>query len=331
MKFLVVSALVLLASSASASEPLCVNKIVGNSGYETRYGRAPDRATTEQDLIVSHLAYVYELLASTNPDLSPQLSSARTRNLGRLRDYIDTGLFPVNSQLSERSPVFVDEYGTRCAVAHLYELDRGTDATLQAAARFRHALIEEINFEDLAHWQVQSGLSVRELAMIQPTYAPRRPGVPNHLRVVLEDSQRLVVGRTESRGPTDFEVDWAGGNFWGRDVLDAHEATSAQHEYLLRYMLDQSNHQVKRQPMLWTRADYHDEHLHYALEFQGAEVVTGVLCIWCEEWVLVRMLDRGHKVVPYEVRGQFIEGRGDVLESVISGWFANDGSELSVR
>ena len=149
-----------------------INSIVGDASYLATYGRAPEAATDEDLRIRTHLKYVLrELRAAPAPAASPDLREARALNLARLERYIAIGEFPRNPAGTHgRKPNFLDASGRICAVGYLVREDLGRRAVETINARYQFARIFDMGSEALASWQATSGLTLRELAMIQPEY-----------------------------------------------------------------------------------------------------------------------------------------------------------------
>lgn len=84
--------------------------------------------------------------AATPKGLTPAQLEARHRLIHLLREYIDAGRFPVNDVSPERTPIFIDRGGTRCAMASLIER---TGHVVNSAQRCtEELLIESVNHRD---------------------------------------------------------------------------------------------------------------------------------------------------------------------------------------
>lgn len=158
--------------SAAAIAP--INAIVGDAGYLAATGRAPDARVSDDVRIRAHLSWVLaRLRAAPVGHLSDAGREARARNLERLAAYIAAGEFPRNpATVRARTPNFLDDAGRICAVGALVRADLGQAAVEAIRERFQFARIPDIRSGALASWQLASGLSLRELAMIQPEYCP---------------------------------------------------------------------------------------------------------------------------------------------------------------
>src|SRR5690606_33040310 len=69
-----------------------------------------------------------------------------------------------------RTPVFIDRDGRHCAVGHLVRASAGAEAALAIDDRHHLDLVADMDPALLAPWASDHGFTLRELAMIQPTY-----------------------------------------------------------------------------------------------------------------------------------------------------------------
>jgi len=142
---------------------------------------------SQDDRVYAHLERVEARLRTARVDhLSPQQQARRAELLDVLHEYRTVGVFPHNHgyqahprpvrvdgafpEEPHRTPVFVDEHGTHCAVGYLLAVD-GQDALVQRIVdegnlRFVH----EIDDPELLAWAHDAGFSRDDLARIQPSY-----------------------------------------------------------------------------------------------------------------------------------------------------------------
>ena len=113
--------------------------------------------------------------------------------LRTLRNYTETGEFPTNLGESPdvRTPIFIDQYGVSCAVAHLIlnsKEQEFKDGMLWLNKKFPLAYLTDVAEgrygkraqNRLLKWENVYGFETEELAMIQPTYVYiERPGMLN--------------------------------------------------------------------------------------------------------------------------------------------------------
>ena len=121
--------------------------------------------TEAHDDVASHLQGVHANLAAV-----PSTSPARRKSLAALAAYIAVGRFPVNEHYPlERRPHFRDSAGTNCAVGHMMLDSIGMKAVELVNSKHGYDSVHEMRdtFETL-DWD--SGLTLEELALVQPTY-----------------------------------------------------------------------------------------------------------------------------------------------------------------
>jgi hypothetical protein len=127
----------------------------------------------ERGRIAAHLARIEaKLRAADVGALSPGQKSARARHLDVLREYRIRRVFPHNHVLhDQRTPVFVDEHGTQCAVGYLIAESGREDLTQRIASTRNRATVAELADDpELRRWLDAAGLSPVEAGMIQPSY-----------------------------------------------------------------------------------------------------------------------------------------------------------------
>jgi MYXO-CTERM domain-containing protein len=104
-------------------------------------------------------------------DLDPLRRMVRALLLDELAAYRARGLFPRNHVVRGLHPVFVDEVGTRCAVAHLLDASGQSALVDDIASRRNLAYVDELADEPaLVAWLHAAGLTLAEAAAIQPGY-----------------------------------------------------------------------------------------------------------------------------------------------------------------
>ncbi|HEX6792135.1 MAG TPA: hypothetical protein VF247_12560 [Candidatus Krumholzibacteria bacterium] len=168
MRFLALVALVTLILPVSTGRQDggdLVNAVLGNR-------MAPARYANETQRIRTHLLSVAAKLERVDArQMTPALRTARLRNLERLVEYARACRFPRNpATMPGRAPNFMDSEGAVCAVGYLVEQDLGRDAVVEITHDHQFDYVPYIDSPVLATWQATSGLTVTELAMIQPTY-----------------------------------------------------------------------------------------------------------------------------------------------------------------
>ncbi|HEY4244122.1 MAG TPA: hypothetical protein VGM88_30120 [Kofleriaceae bacterium] len=148
------------------------NHHIGDASYRGTHGREVTRHDSEEDRMRTHLAFVRDWLAA-RPTTSPALAARRTQILAYLTEYIDTHHTPENAYLPWRTPVFIDDKGTICAVGYLLERSVGRALPERIAASHRYEYIDDIAREepDVAKWVADSGFTLEEISHIQPAYS----------------------------------------------------------------------------------------------------------------------------------------------------------------
>lgn len=136
-------------------------------------GCTSPREGVDQARIRTHLEGSLALVRSAAPaGLTPSQREARHHLVRFLREYIDAGRFPVNDVSHERTPIFVDRFGNRCAMASLIERS-GHDALVARVSRTNNlARVNDLAGDDeLKQWLITHGLTLAEAARIQPSYS----------------------------------------------------------------------------------------------------------------------------------------------------------------
>lgn len=128
---------------------------------------------TEKELVKLHLLNAIELIKENTAklDLNNKQLQQRNKNLEILSEYANRELFPINNIQTERTPIFVDEAGTHCAVGYLLKLDGENEIIDFVTSSNNLIKILEIENESFNSWQENSGFTMDELALIQPGYS----------------------------------------------------------------------------------------------------------------------------------------------------------------
>jgi hypothetical protein len=152
-----------------------INAVLGDASYVARFGSLPPPGTDPDVRVRTHLQFVHAILSARDPATqTPDLRQARRRNLDRLQRYIDGGVFPRNdSYPTENRPTFIDREGWICAVGYLIEQSAGRELAERINAEYHSEFLWRMCLPELDRWVAGSGLSLQELSMIQPAYAPR--------------------------------------------------------------------------------------------------------------------------------------------------------------
>jgi hypothetical protein len=124
----------------------------------------------ERDRVQSHLRLVEQLLRERAVALDDSQRRSRSRGLDALRRYLEAGVFPRNLDRPGRAPVFIDERGVPCAVAHLI-IDSGRPDLAEGLRQTQNnRWLDTMVSDELSSWVATSGFSLDELRLIQPSY-----------------------------------------------------------------------------------------------------------------------------------------------------------------
>lgn len=167
-------AIILLFSGCSkkAGTKNTINPILGDISYISKYQKSPDANVNEQRRIQTHLAYVEQLLKAKNVQNWPfRLQANREKLINLLHEYRVAAKYPKNYDYpDQRKPCFLDKDGNICAVGYLIEQTAGRALAETINNRYKYAEIKEMQQPALVAWVKNSGLTLQECAMIQPTY-----------------------------------------------------------------------------------------------------------------------------------------------------------------
>jgi hypothetical protein len=147
------------------------NHHIGDDSFIAKFGRPPKLTDAERLRMTTHLQHVHDWLAG-RPATRPELAARRTAILQALEKYIAKGTTPRNLDLPWRTPVFIDEEGTICAVGYLIESTVGRELPEKIAKQHRYDFIEDIarDMPEVQQWVADSGLTLEEIQTIQPAY-----------------------------------------------------------------------------------------------------------------------------------------------------------------
>ncbi len=174
----------LLFSIGLPAQNQSVNLVLGDSSWLATKGEWPNALALEKERITTHLNYVIKRLKKSA--VADSLTAQRSHMIALLEQYAEQQQFPSNRAFpDERRPCFIDENGNICAVGYLVQQTAGADEARRINRKYQHEYIRNMKDEGLLAWQKNSGLSLRELEMIQPAYGS--PG-PARKTEVFQDS-----------------------------------------------------------------------------------------------------------------------------------------------
>jgi hypothetical protein len=142
--------------------------------------------SSQEDAEVARLrrhfaAVLHELQTRDVSHLTDVQREARATHIERLAGYAARGRFPINTAFYDRHiPYFIDDAGTRCAMAYLIEESGSGGFVRRVADKMNNAYVHEIARDaelggPLAAWLDANGLTEAEAARIQPAYGPPPP------------------------------------------------------------------------------------------------------------------------------------------------------------
>lgn len=125
----------------------------------------------DNELITLHLQLVLEKLKSKEvKHLETSQQENRKNCLEILQKYIARGVYPKNLYHQSRTPYFIDDFGTACAVGQLIISSGYQDLALRISRENNYAYIEDLPYKEVAVWAERFGFEIDELKWIQPSY-----------------------------------------------------------------------------------------------------------------------------------------------------------------
>ncbi|MBC7588821.1 MAG: T9SS type A sorting domain-containing protein [Chitinophagaceae bacterium] len=97
--------------------------------------------------------------------------------MNTLHKYWNNGIFPINDLHQNRQPYFIDKFNTYCAVGYLIKMSGKDAIAREIHDKQNYSYLFDINHPQLMDWAFKSGLTLGELALIQPTYGGEMPPV----------------------------------------------------------------------------------------------------------------------------------------------------------
>ncbi|MEP1304779.1 MAG: hypothetical protein ABJK11_01540 [Balneola sp.] len=171
-----------------------VNEVLGDISFIQKFGVEPEATTKEKLRLTIHLEYVeYKLRSADVTHLSTYLKTKRLQLLDYLKEYIEAESYPMNYHFPERrQSVFIDKNGNICAVGYLVERSVGRPIAEEINSKHKFSSIFDIEGSEFEQWVTESGLTKKELAMIQPAYQP--PPNPEPVDKAYDVSTSILVG-----------------------------------------------------------------------------------------------------------------------------------------
>ena len=129
------------------------------------------RFDNDEERIACHLRLVIDQLEkSSTLGLSPKAANQRQALLDSLRTYAEQKRFPINNYYVQRTPCFIDDFNTHCAVGHLMKVSGDGALALQVSKEHNYDYLKNIKTPGVKKWAHAHGFTLEELAWIQPSY-----------------------------------------------------------------------------------------------------------------------------------------------------------------
>lgn len=165
------------AQQARSTLPLISHLLTVNQKWLLYDDRVPESTftsfATDQDRIREHLLQVEAQLRFNTPfDGSDKARLRRMALLDTLHNYAIAARFPQNTHHRSRTPYFIDDAGTACAVGHLLIASGAGDIAQTIHNEYNYEFLAQIPMPEVMDWAEENGFRFEELEWIQPTYQP---------------------------------------------------------------------------------------------------------------------------------------------------------------
>ncbi len=209
------------APGPNSAQDDAINAVIGNESYISMYGTLPGPSASDEERIFTHLSYVEQKLRDTVPEgLTQEQQQRRLAFLDHLRDYRTARDYPVNDNHPDlRRPTFISKNGNICAVGYLVEQSAGRVLAEDINKTYKYSYIKDIDAPAFLKWAAASGFTIRELAMIQPSY--------HNVKEVRENNDRLGTSYSIASGA----LITANTAYWAQDLSDSHLFSNPQTTY----------------------------------------------------------------------------------------------------
>jgi|GEM_PF-4932206 len=127
--------------------------------------------SSDTERIATHLNTVIALIRKKTHENGEQ-REIRTLLMNQLEAYVVMSEFPENRAKPYRVPVFIDHRGVHCAVGYLMLMNGFGDLARNISERDNLIRVRDIPAEMLTEWVAFCGLTLEEMALIQPGYLP---------------------------------------------------------------------------------------------------------------------------------------------------------------
>jgi hypothetical protein len=190
---------------------------------------------SEEELIEFHLLAVIDSLKKVDVRKFNQ-DQLKNRNqlLDRLSGHARRQIFPKNTYHWERTPYFIDIYGTPCAVGYLIIESDNRALAAKVSREMNYAYLEDMPYSEIGEWAQVHGFTVDELKWIQPGYGPQcQPG--QVIQPLCEQPSLLALGcfnpdwQADSLiPPLTYLTEYDDGSGWVVDSFNLWQSWGAQ-------------------------------------------------------------------------------------------------------
>lgn len=162
-------ALFMFACAEPESSNTLLNPVIGNQSLAEFDAEALARMDDTQK-VKAHLSHVHNRLLEASAHYPNEVQAKRRALLDTFAEYIAAERYPMNERYEGRRPCFIDAHGTYCAVGHLVNETAGEALAEAINGAHQYDYIADMSLHALREWIAESGFSLEEIAMIQPTY-----------------------------------------------------------------------------------------------------------------------------------------------------------------
>lgn len=165
----------MIALSSFSAERVKEQLVAFNPNWQKYLSYLPEEEAIEFEhdwqLVQFHHLHVISVLEDANKsDLDRTQKSNRRFLIDHLKKYCSSGRFPINAANKIRTPVFIDEAKTRCAVGYLLDVGGQGKLSLDLAKYQNLAWVKDIQSTAFIKLLEPSGLTLEEVKLIQGAY-----------------------------------------------------------------------------------------------------------------------------------------------------------------
>ena len=155
--------LYLLLSDELEPSSKTINAAIGDESYVQIYGTHPGEDVPFSVRIRTHLEYVESILRNRPVD---HLTEEQKKNRGLLLDHLEDFMMTEKFSSSDKNNEMI------CVICYMIKKTSDTDSTLTEIVpdKIKESTITELNHPGLIDWVEKSGITIEELALIQPVY-----------------------------------------------------------------------------------------------------------------------------------------------------------------